>query len=276
MDGNTKLMAPTIKYQGYWELPYLVPLDGRYVLMVGARNPYWIGRYDADEMEFTAETPVRQVDTGHYYAFNPHMADAKGPGGAQRRIMHGWATIGKPPAVEGVPWWEQAHSIPRVITITDDRLWKEPIPELQCLRRDGQTLGKQVIHADKAVPIPSLHGDSLEIVATFDGAGAERFGLIVRADNEGRGTKVWAAAGDGFGIEDLRHTNFQKAGEPVTLRLFVDRGVLEVYCNGVAITHKCFAGPDRVEVFAFSEGGTAVLTSLEAWKMKSIWSKAAK
>ena len=34
--------------------------------------------------------------------------------------------------------------------------------------------------------------------------------------------------------------------------MFVDRGVLEVYCNGVAVTHKCFAPADRIEVFAFS------------------------
>jgi hypothetical protein len=39
----------------------------------------------------------------------------------------------------------------------------------------------------------------------------------------------------------------------------------------VAVTHKCFVPANRVEVFAFSEGGEAVLTALEAWKMKSIW-----
>jgi hypothetical protein len=47
--------------------------------------------------------------------------------------------------------------------------------------------------------------------------------------------------------------------------------VLEVYCNGVAVTHKCFAPADRIEVFAFSDGGEAGLTGLEGWKMKSMW-----
>ena len=41
-----------------------------------------------------------------FYQFNPHMVDDKGPGGSARRIMHGWATIGRPPAVDGVPYWE--------------------------------------------------------------------------------------------------------------------------------------------------------------------------
>ena len=53
--------------------------------------------------------------------------------------------------------------------------------------------------------------------------------------------------------------------------MFVDRGVLEVYCNGVAVTHKCFAPADRIEVFAFSDGGEAKLDGIEAWKMKPMW-----
>ena len=52
-----KNIAPSIQHGGYWELPYLVPLDGRHVLMVGAGNPYWVGRYDPKTMEFTPGTP---------------------------------------------------------------------------------------------------------------------------------------------------------------------------------------------------------------------------
>lgn len=87
----------------------------------------------------------------------------------------------------------------------------------------------------------------------------------------GKGMTVWADAGDRFGIESRANTHFLNAGEPVELLVFVDRGVLKVYCNGVAVTHKCFAVADRIEVFAFSEGGAATLTGLEAWKMDSMW-----
>jgi len=120
LQGN---IALAIKHGGYWELPYLVPLDGRYAFMVGAGNPYWVGSYDPETMVFTPPTPMRAVDTGDYYSFNPHMVDHKGPNGATRRIMHGWATIGKPPAVEGVPYWEQPHSFPRVISRKGSPFW---------------------------------------------------------------------------------------------------------------------------------------------------------
>ena len=66
-------------------------------------------------------------------------------------------------------------------------------------------------------------------------------GLIVRADKEGKGASVWADADGNFGINEIGNQGFHKPGEEVTLRVFVDRGVLEVYSNGGAVTHKCFA-----------------------------------
>jgi sucrose-6-phosphate hydrolase SacC (GH32 family) len=119
--------------------------------------------------------------------------------------------------------------------------------------------------------LPELRGDALEIIASFDRKSAKRCGIIVRADGQGSGTRVWADAGDQFGIEGRANTHFLKKDDPVELRVFVDRGVLEVYCNGVAVTHKCFAPADRIEVFAFSEGGEAKLYGIEAWKMKPMW-----
>ena len=264
-------IAPSISLGSYWELPYLVPLEGRHVLMVGAGNTYWIGRYDPKAMEFTPETPRRSVDTGDYYSFNPNMVDDKGPNGSPRRIMHGWATIGKPPAVDGVPYWEQAHSIPRVISIRNDRLWQEPIPELQCLRHDHREIAGRVVPPDTSMPLPELRGDALEIIASFDRGSAKRCGLIVRANGKGNGTRVWADAGARFGIEGRAQTHLLGADDQMDLRVFVDRGILEVYCNGVAVTHKCFAPADRIEVFAFSEGGEATLTGLEGWKMNAMW-----
>ncbi|ARN56145.1 glycoside hydrolase family 32 protein [Sedimentisphaera salicampi] len=266
-----KNIAPSIKHGDYWELPYLVPLGGRYVFMVGAGNPYWIGHYDAENMEFTPETPRRDVDTGHYYSFNPQMVDDKGPNGSERRIMHGWAKIGKPPSVDGVPYWESAHSIPRVISIKDNRLWQDPIPELQCLRYGNKKIEKQFLLVDKAVHLQSIRGDALEIIASFDRQASTRCGLIVRANAEKEGMRIWADSGNRFGIEGRANTHFLNPKDPVDLHVFVDRGILEVYCNGVAVTHKCFVPADRIELFAFGEGTEATLKGLEAWTMRSMW-----
>lgn len=265
-------IAPAIKRGGYWELPYLVPLDGRHLLMVGAGgNPYWIGGYDAERMEFTPQTAPRSVDPGHYYSFNPHMVDDKGPNGSERRIMHGWAQIGRPPEVPGIPYWESAHTIPRVLTIKNNRLRQEPIPELQSLHYERQLLGRQTISAGKPVLLPSCTGDALEIVAAFDMSTADRCGLIVRANDRGEGTMVWAGPENTFGIAGIGSRHYLKKRTQVALHIFVDRGVIESYCDGEAVTHKCFAPRDSTSVFAFSEGGDATLVEIEVWKMKSMW-----
>ncbi len=65
--------------------------------------------------------------------------------------------------------------------------------------------------------------DALEIIASFDRKSAKRCGLIVRADGQGNGTRVWADAGDKFGIEGRANTHFLKKGDPVELRVFVSQ-----------------------------------------------------
>ena len=119
-------LAPSIKLGAFWELPYLIPLDHRYVLLVGAGNPYWVGDYDARKMTFTPDSPsTRPVELGDYYSFNLNMTDNRGPDGERRQLMHGWVT-GIPTPTKGVPYWQGAHSIPRVLHLRDNRLWPGP------------------------------------------------------------------------------------------------------------------------------------------------------
>ena len=56
--------------QGFWELPYLIPLGDKHVLMVGAPgNPYWIGNFDVKTLRFTPDAPDPQfIDRGNYYS----------------------------------------------------------------------------------------------------------------------------------------------------------------------------------------------------------------
>ena len=53
--------------------------------------------------------------------------------------------------------------------------------------------------------------------------------------------------------------------------MFLDRSVLEVYCGGVALTDRTFSDPRALGLDLFAEGGDAWLTSLDIWKMSSMW-----
>ncbi len=269
-----KDIAPTIHLGEFWELPYLIPLGGRHILMVGAGNPYWIGTYNATTMLFTPDqAQPRSMDNGNYYSFNPNMVDDKGPGGTPRRIMHGWTTIGRTPTGT-VPYWEHAHSIPRVLTLKDGRVWQEPIPELRMLRADKQSFENLTVTPESGALLETVKGDSLEIIATFKPGTARRFGINVRssATDPKLGVPVWFDAQKlTFGADKAGMSSDLKSGDPVTLHLFVDRSVVEVYVNGNANTIAAFHDPAARGVALFSTGGTCTLETLEGWRMTSIW-----
>jgi beta-fructofuranosidase len=63
--------------------------------------------------------------------------------------------------------------------------------------------------------------------------------------------------------------------EPLKLRIFIDKSVIEVFGNG----RQCVAlrvypeGKNSTGVSVRAQGGDAVLRSLVAWQMRSIWTQ---
>jgi sucrose-6-phosphate hydrolase SacC (GH32 family) len=60
-----------------------------------------------------------------------------------------------------------------------------------------------------------------------------------------------------------------RPGEPLRLRIFLDRSVLEVFANGrQCITQRIYPSrPDSLGVALFARGGSAKVKSLDAWDM---------
>jgi len=277
-------IAPSVKRGKFWELPYLIELGGKHVLLAGAGNPYWVGAYDKQTMLFTPDDPKPQsIDNGTYYSFNVNMVDDKGPGGARRQLMHGWVT-GPPSPTKTVPWWQGAHSIPRLITCNGKSVAQQPVPEIETLRGEHRNRTNLVIPAGTGGHLPAISGDALELIATFDRAAtaATRLGLKVRLSGDGKqAVRVWyEPATDNFGVDGTVTkaasarggiTRDGSPGQPITLRIFLDRSIVEIYTGGAALTARCFPDPAALGVDLFAEGGSAVLTRLDAWTMGSMW-----
>jgi len=141
-------------------------------------------------------------------------------------------------------------------------------------------------------------GDALELEATFslaENAKATRFGLRLRqlgsfscdvAVTREKGGR-WT-----YGIGPTSGWNGSLVPQPtagtVTLRVFLDRSIVEVYTGGSALTERCMlpaAITERLRasgtrpseaaaVDAFAEGGGALLIGLESWGMRSMWGDA--
>jgi len=278
-------IAPTLKKGEFWELPYLIRLGDKYVLFVGSWNPYWIGKFDYTSLEFIPDDPKpRIVDNGFYYSFNVNMVDDKGPGNTRRQLMHGWLT--SPATItESVPWWKSAHTIPRVISIRNNRLWQEPVPEISILRGTHWQLSAD----NYKQQINNIQGDALELKASFSPGATEPIGvrLQVSDDEEDFVRAYYDPATKTFGVDgstilrNQKEINHRKKPIPVSqqieledgneieMHIFLDRSVLELYLNGYAITACFFSDPDDVGIAL--EGDLDHLRSLDVWEMGSMW-----
>jgi len=269
-----KNIAPAIRLGRFWELPYLVELGGKHVLMVGCGNPYWIGSYNRKTMTFTPDdSKPRYIDRGHYYAFNPNMTDDKGPGGGKRRLLHAWVTGPRTPT-KGVPTWQGASAIPRVLRLYGQRIWQEPIPEMQKPRGKHYSFGD----LKKKNLLKGIKGDTLELIATIAPDNARRFGVKLRVSPDGRkftriyfDTKALTFGVDGQSLKRGWQGSYLKPRQDVTMHIFLDRSIIEIYINGNARTVRTFPAADALGLEIFSEGGEAKLKSLDVWEMKSMW-----
>ena len=61
--------------------------------------------------------------------------------------------------------------------------------------------------------------------------------------------------------------------EPLRLRVFVDRSIIEIFANGKAcLTQRVYpTRSDSNGVAVFAEGGSATLKTADIWQLEPIW-----
>lgn len=191
-----------------------------------------------------------------------------------RRILWGW--------VNGFPeqrGWNGCLTLPRILTIgSEGWLRQEPAPELATLRGQAFKLENISLH-NVTNHLENIRGDTLELRAEFEPVSARRFGVKLRGSADGRravdismDSRFADVAGARleWGVEGSGGSN----SSPVSLRVFLDRTVLEAYVNGRACATRVISPEARdLEVALFAEGGELRVRALEVWPMRSIWSQ---
>jgi beta-fructofuranosidase len=263
-----------------WECPNFFPLGDRHVLIVSPiplrKSIYFVGSY-ADG-QFTPELEGVLDDGGHFYAPQTFL-DAEG-----NRVMFGWLWEGRSDAAQRGSGWAGVMSLPRVLSLDGDgRLRMEPSRELQRLRREHQRHENVDLDGTVSPLLLDVRGDAIEMVATFAPSDGAEFGLVVRRSPDGEEeTRIVCdrRAGrlavdrsrsslDPETTRDVQGGEFTPAPEEaVTLHVFLDRSVVEVYANGRrCVTSRVY--PSRsdslgVGIFAC---GSATVTRLDAWQI---------
>jgi len=247
------------------ECPNFFKLGEKWVLLCSPYRPveYFVGSLNLETYTFTPENRGRVDHSGDYYATNV-LFD-----GAGRCVLLAWVRGFR----EG-RGWNGCMALPRIPSIgPDGHLIQRPAPELKALR--GKHLEFSGIPLkDGHLVLENLRGDTMEINAVFRPGDARAFGLRVRRSEDGKRAVTVRCDGATLDVEGVR-VSLKRADEkaPLTLHLFLDKSVMEVFVNGgrACVTRVIYPGDEDKGVELFAEGGTALLESLESWELKPIW-----
>lgn len=166
------------------------------------------------------------------------------------------------------------QSLPRELSLAEDgSLRMRPLRELETLRHEPQTTGDVTVTGDGVQVLDTIAGDTLELEVVFSKPRAREYGVVLFCDGAGKdGVEIAHGAGRQSLTVDYIDPPFALAdGEDLTLRIFLDKGMVEVFANDrqAAVTwHE--PNPERLRVGLFSRGGP-VTARVKAWSMRSIY-----
>ncbi|MCY2932507.1 MAG: glycoside hydrolase family 32 protein, partial [Planctomycetota bacterium] len=249
----------------FCECPSFFPLGDKHVLTLSHNAAWMTGTFKDEQFE---PTQRGRLNYGRFYVPQA-ILDDKG-----RRILWGWATEARDAEALKLAGWASMQTLPRVLSLAKDGTLRfDPAAELETLRgaRHQQTLAPI---GNSPVPVGHSEGMQLEMRATFSPGPGSRFGLILRNENEllrfeydtatqtlhrkaprdvPAGWDVQNTDTVGANKDDLAIPLELSPGEPLTLRVFLDRSVVEVFANRrVCLTERLYpadVGAVRAEVF---------------------------
>ncbi len=277
---------------GIWECPDLFPVpveapegapDGatRWVLKVNAVTPnhgpavtrYFVGEFDG--VRFTADPPRAQIANPDLDAIYAQVTYNDVPAADGRRILIGWVrqTARQDRA------WTGMQSIPRVLTLRPVdgglRLCQEPVAELARLRGRSHHAGPMPVSEGAPILAPADMGRGAgEIEVEFEPPPQGECGIRLRWPHHAATDIGYSAATNELFVDQhgrprlgipLPHANGR-----VALRIFVDRGIVEVFGDRgqATITAMLDTETAPVGMDVFAEGGPARLIRLALWEME--------
>ena len=268
------------EYGTMWECPDFFPLDGRQVLLVspmemkpmglqfhaGYGAVYMIGRYSREDGAFSREN-VQSLDYGldFYAAQTLEALDG-------RRVMiawmQNWATIA---CQEHGARYYGRMTIPRELSVRDDRLIQNPVRELERYRVNPVTY--RDILLTEEVSLEGVRGRILDMTVSVQPAsesGYRRFKVRLAKDGERETTVQYepetsviqidrSRCGAPYDIVHVRKFLARFREGKLKLRFIMDRGSLEIFVNdGEQAASLLLYTPESADSISFeAEGGVA-------------------
>jgi len=253
-------------------------LDGKDVLLcishrLGCR--YYVGEWRDEQFYPERHAMMSWVD--HAYFAPESLVDDRG-----RRIMWSWIMDDPQFGTRAEHGWSGTMGLPRVLSLGNDGYLRYNVPEeIERLRYMGVDCGSHdLVSATQS--IDTINGNSIELILEADIESASTVGLKVCTSPGGEEETVicyevgakqlkvdTTRSGEGETTGVVESAPFElKADESLSLRVFVDKSVVEVFANGrQAIARRIYPHrEDSLGVEVFTIGGLAKM-HLRGWQM---------
>jgi beta-fructofuranosidase len=275
--------------------PNFVPIGDKHLLLLFSHTrggQYLLGDYNPGEMKFAPYNHGR-FNHGLVAPAGVHAPSAASDGqGGVINILN----INEGKAPNG---WDHIFSLAQRLTLgADKRLRIEPVAAVASMRGDGQHIGQTAIPPNQEIILEAIKGDTMELDVEIDSLTASWVQLnVLRSPNAEEQTSItfhnydryvnpWFRRKSVVSLDGSRSSTLsdviarppetaeiERGSEPLRLRVFLDRSVVEVFVNGkLYLAERVYPGrPDSLGVSLRAQGQGAVLKRLDAWPMKSIW-----
>ena len=184
-----------------------------------------------------------------------------------RRVMWTWLITDVNPT--GV------QSLPRELELPDDGVLRmKPLKELESLRYDGTTLENVTVREGKGLLLDKVKGDAVELEVKFKAPLPKEFGINMLGDESGNDelSIIFGAGQKELSIGNIKPPFELKAGEELTLRIFIDKNLVEVFANdrqAAVVSHASIRKNPNIKIF--TKDKDLFVKEIHAWEMKSIY-----
>ena len=186
-----------------------------------------------------------------------------------RRVMWAWITADAEPS--------GLQSLPRELELPDDGILRiRPLKELETLRYDELRYENITVNRDEPFRLSEITGDAIEMEVTFKAPLPESFGVELLGDEMGKGGISIAAGAkrNTLGIGSISPPFKLKDEENLTLRIFIDKNLVEVFANDrQAAAYAIEEIRENPGISFFTNDRSLHIQELITWKMKSAYGR---
>ena len=252
---------------------------GKHLLLFISHNmgcQYYVGIYKEDH--FYPENHGRMTWKDNAYFAPEALIDGKG-----RQIMWSWIFDDRPDSVINYRGWTGTYGLPRSLWVgSDGTLRMRPVKELESLRLNESSVSNLKVAPGSELKLAEPGKELMELEVIIPPTNALKYGLKVGVSDDGREETViyydksdkklkfdTRKSGLTFGRKIVEEAPLElKKGEPLVLRIFIDKSVIEVFANDrQAIGRMVYPTLEGRGISFFAEGGDVTIKSVKSWEL---------